>query len=429
MSLRSLFAVAALLLASACSSEGNRAEEPSTTLVFSFAEQDETKLELLARLARGFEAEHPGVRVFLHTLPHSTDAQRVFYLTSLSTRSSFVDVMKTDVIWTAEFAAAGLLRDLSGSRALAGKERFLPALLAQATYNGRLYGAPYYATFGTLFYRADLLRKHNLRPPRTLKELVAQARRVGKAEGVHGLLFQAADYEGLACVFFEIYACLGDPAQVEEGKVRLDPGITRDTLRFLHDAIREHGITPPEVLSHTEVESTESFASKEALFMRNWRGAHDTLARRLPSGAVGAAVMPASRGPLSGGFLLAVNSRTDVPELAEAFVAYMVRPANQRLLARGRGEGSALAAMYRGEPGRPPGLQGPAFSGYVIRPRSPYYFELSQVVTEETRAVLKGERGVDEGARRITTRAQEVSLTRRAAPGFPETSYMTRYRQ
>lgn len=407
---------------------GDSSPASGKSVVFSFAEGGEAKAAALERLARGFEEERGGVRVFLHPLPSSTDAQRVFYLTTLSSRSNFVDVMEADVIWTAEFAAAGLLRELSGAAALADTGRFLPGLLAQAGYGDKLYGAPYYATFGTLFYRADLLAKHKLKPPRTLAELLDQADKVGKAEAISGLLLQAADYEGLACVFFELYACLGDPAEVKEGKVSLDATITRDTLRFLHGAMHLRGAIPRDVLDHTEVDSTAIFGDGEAVFMRGWNGAHGAVARALPPGAVGTMIMPASRGPLSGGFLLAVNGHTDVPELAEAFVEYMLRTDSQRLLARERGQGPALTALYSDD-ARPAGLPGEgAPAGYLIRPRSPYYFELSQVVTEEVRAVLRGDRTVEEGASRLVARAGKLSLPRRAAPGFPQSSYMTRYR-
>ena len=423
-------AVTLLAMVSACSSGENpaRSGAQAITMVFSYAEGGAGKQALMAKLARGFEAERPGVKVYLHPLPANTDSMRVFHLTSLASKSSYVDVIEADVIWTAEFAAAGLFKDLSSSKALADRDSFLPALLAQATYDGKLHAAPYYATFGTLFHRADLLRKHDLKPPASLKDLVDQAKKVGEAEKVDGLLFQAADYEGLACVFFELYSCFGDPAQVEGGKVRLNPDVTLKTLRFMHDAIHLHKITPADVLSHTEVDSTERFARGEALFMRGWSGSHGTVSGRLPKEAVGVSVMPASRGPLSGGFLLAVNSRTDVPEHAEAFVAYMVRPATQRLLAARRGQGSALKALYNG-PERPPGLAADGLQGHVIRPRSPYYFELSHVLTEEIRAVLNEQRTVGEGARRITSRAAALKLSRRATPGFLKSNYMTRYRQ
>ena len=142
---------------------GCRDFEPGPrTLVYSYGEGGEIKDSLMRDLARRFEEQNEGTRVFLHALPSSTDAQRVFYLMSLMAHSIYVDLFELDVFWTAEFAAAGLLMDLSRHEAFADRSRFLEPLITQGTYDGKLYAAPYYATFGTLFYRADLLRKHNL---------------------------------------------------------------------------------------------------------------------------------------------------------------------------------------------------------------------------------------------------------------------------
>ncbi len=415
-----LLIAAALLAASACADDQRVAGASARTLVFSYAETEKSRHDLLVSLARDFEAEHAGARVYMHRLPHSTDDQRTFYLTSLASRSRFVDVFKADVIWTAEFAAAGLLRDLSSSEALADRSWYQPALLRQATYDGKQYAVPMSLSVGTLFYRLDLLRKHGLRPPRTLKELEQHARKVGQAEGMDGLHFPAEDYEGLACVFFELYACLGDPVSAVGGKVSLHPGVTRATLEFMHRAVHEVGITPASVLSQTEVESEEAFASGRAVFVRGWHRALPALVRRLGKDAVGVSAMPASRGPLSGGYLLAINRHTDVPRLAEAFVAFLSRPENrQRLAVPGAAQPAADEAGGVG------GVPAPR----IIRPMSPNYFELSQAITSEARAVLQGEATPAAAADRLVKRVGALKLPRRAGPEFPAASYMTRYRQ
>lgn len=412
-----------LILGSACKDFA----PGDTTLVYSYGGGGEIKAAVLRELAAQFEAKHPGTRIYLHALPPRTDDQRTFYLSSLSARSNFVDVFEADVIWTAEFAGAGLLLDLGRFPAFADTTRFVRPLVQQATYDGKLYAAPYYATFGALFYRADLLRKHKLKPPTTLEQLVQQAKQVGQAEGMAGLLFQADDYEGLACTFLELYACHGEPARVAGERVALDPATTRRTLRFMLDAIATHKITPASVLSHFEVDSTEAFSAGKAVFMRNWPGAYPYIRQHLDAAAIGVSVMPSSRGSLSGGFLLAVNARTEVPRLAAALAAFFASPSSQRLLARRLGQAPALRALYQGAD-RPPGLPAGVLGSHVIRPRSPYYFELSQVITEQTRAVLKGELSVDQGTQRMIDRTRDLKLLRKAAPGFPKSNYMTRYR-
>jgi multiple sugar transport system substrate-binding protein len=260
--------------------------------------------------------------------------------------------------------------------------------------------------------------------------MVSQAKKVGEAEGIDGLLFQAADYEGLTCVFLELYACHGEPMRAQGERAVLDPDATRRTLQFMHDALHLHGITPDAVLSQMEIEQTEAFAAGEALFMRNWRGAYPYLRQRLSADQIGVMTMPSSRGPISGGFLLAVNRRTEVPDLALALADFLTRPESQRRLAL-RGQSPALAALYGEGVGNVPHVRGvPAVvpRRAVIRPQSPYYFELSQIITEEVRAVLREKQNVERGTARLVSRSRKLRLLRRAAPGFPKTNYMTRFR-
>ena len=60
---------------------------------------------------------------------------------------------------------------------------------------------------------------------------------------------------------------------------------------------------------------------------------------------------------------------------------------------------------------------------------SPNYFELSQAITSEARAVLQGEATPAAAADRLVKRVGALKLPRRAGPEFPAASYMTRYRQ
>jgi multiple sugar transport system substrate-binding protein len=426
--LRSLPGAALLLCLVAPLWTGCRNFDPGPkTLVYSYGEGGEIKDALMRDLARRFEEQNEGTRVFLHALPSSTDAQRVFYLTSLMAHSSYVDLFELDVYWMAEFAAAGLLMDLSRHAAFADRSRFIEPLITQGTYDGKLYAAPYYATFGTLFYRADLLRKHNLTAPRTIDELVQQARQVGRAEGLDGFLFQAENYEGLTCTFLELYACHGVPVHVEGKRAVFDPETTKRTLQFMYDAVHTHGITPESVLLHTEVESTNAFSEGRAVFMRNWNGAYRYIREGLAAAKIGVAAMPSSQGPLSGGWLLAVNRRTEVPKLAVNFAAFLSGRESQELMTKRRGQAPALRSMYQGE-SRPQGLPRDLLEGNVLRPQSPSYQGLSMILTEEVRAVLQKQRSVADGARQIVRRARKLKMSRIADPDYPKTNYLTTYR-
>lgn len=404
-----------------------RGETDQNTIVFSYGEGGELKEEAIAELVSRFEKQNSGSKVFLHPIPTSSDGQRLFYLTSLGSHSNFIDVFEADVIWTSEFAGAELLLDLSDVPAFSNRELFVEQLVRQATYNNKLYAAPYSANYSALFYRRDLLEKHGLRPPRSLDELTKQASALSQAEGIAGFVWQAKDYEGLTCNFLDFYRGFGGEISVDGDRVSLDREKTQQTLQFMYDSIHTHQISPDFVLDHIEIDSNHVFRNGQAVFMRNWHNALRYVERGSLGENIGVAVMPPGRGSLTGGWQLAINARTTNRELALRFIEFMVSTESQRFLAQRRGQGPALRELYPTLENGPVIPEG-ALNRIVVRPQSPYYFEFSVVTTEETRSVLNKTRTVEQATENIIERTEQLELDRQAPPDFPESHYMTRYR-
>src|ERR687886_1308220 len=118
--------------------------------------------------------------------------------TELQSGSGDIDVIGGDVIWPAQFAANGWILDLSDRFPEEERSEFLPAPIQANTYQGRIYGVPWYTDAGMLYYRRDLLEQSGFsRPPRTYDELKNMVRRVQRDSGTrYGFVFQGADYEG-----------------------------------------------------------------------------------------------------------------------------------------------------------------------------------------------------------------------------------------
>ena len=93
-------------------------------------------------LIKRFEDGHAGIRVRTEALPSSSDEQHQFYVINLRAESADFDVMALDVIWVAEFARAGWLRDLSETFATADREDFFKGPLAAIRYRDRVYAVP-----------------------------------------------------------------------------------------------------------------------------------------------------------------------------------------------------------------------------------------------------------------------------------------------
>jgi multiple sugar transport system substrate-binding protein len=142
----------------------------------SIAQFRQRDLEVENRLLREFEAA-TGIRVRQRVMPASSDLQHQQYVTWLASRDRSVDVYPIDLIWVAEFAAAGWILPLDERLPAGARGDFLPAPLASAVYRGRLYAVPRFTESGLLYYRTDL----SPRPPATWQELAQRAR--GRADG------------------------------------------------------------------------------------------------------------------------------------------------------------------------------------------------------------------------------------------------------
>jgi multiple sugar transport system substrate-binding protein len=110
-----------------------------------------------------------------------------------------IDVIIGDVIWPAQFAANGWIADLTDR--FTDADEFLPGPMQSATYEGKVYGVPWYTDAGLLYYRKDLLEKAGYSgPPATWDELQEMANKVKQDEGIkNGFVFQGAEYEGGVC--------------------------------------------------------------------------------------------------------------------------------------------------------------------------------------------------------------------------------------
>src|SRR5690348_7551310 len=110
-----------------------------------------------------------------------------------------VDVIEMDTIWTPQFASAGWVEDLT-SRISDDLKKDIPASsLGAVTYQGKLYGMPWYNSAKHLFYNAKLLQDAGFSsPPTTLDEFAKQAQATTKA-GQWGSVWGWKQAEGLIC--------------------------------------------------------------------------------------------------------------------------------------------------------------------------------------------------------------------------------------
>ena len=353
---------------------------------------------LLAREVAAFTAAHPAIHVRIQPTPDDATQRHQLYVQWLNARAGDPDVLQLDVVWTAEFAAAGWIAPLDRFQPDTGA--FFPNVLAADRWAHHLYALPWYADVGMLYWRTDLLA----RPPRTFAELSADAR-VGRERGdgrvPYGIVWQGARYEGLVTVFLEYLGGFGGRIMGNDGTVTVDSPQAISALTFMGDQIGT--IAPEQVLTWHEEESRFAFQNGKAVFMRNWPYAaallRDTSQSRV-AGRFAVAPMPATPGSAStaalGGAELAVNAFSDAPDSAYALVAFLTAPGQMLERATAAGYYPTRPALFD-DPRLEHALAVPPAQARAVieratpRPVTPVYSQLSELLQIQLHRALTRE--------------------------------------
>jgi multiple sugar transport system substrate-binding protein len=306
-------------------------------------------------LLKEFERRHPGVRVQAESLSWNSDDQHQFFVINLEGRGAAFDVMMLDVIWVAEFARAGWLLDLSPWVSAAELAPHFPSTIEPATWSGHVWAMPWLMNVGILYYRADLLAKHRLQPPKTWEALVDQIERIRTAERdprLDGVLWQGRQYEGLTVNALEAMWANGARVFGADGAIFPEEERAAGGLSFLR-ALIVSGVSPSWVTAADEELSRRHFGDGRAIFLRNWPYAMDLFqaAGSPVRGRVGIAPLPgrvggAASAASSGGAHLGVNRRTRHPELAAALVRFLAGAQAQKAMAMGGALNPTRMALY-----------------------------------------------------------------------------------
>ncbi len=154
-----------------------------------------------------YNQSHPGVHVKLLELPTSADQQRTQLTQRLQAKSSECDVLGMDVIWTAEFASQGWLKDVTPA-IQARQSEFIPSTLNTAKINGKYWAVPFNTNAGLLYYNDKKVSQ----APTTWQQVLQMA----KTDGGFG--FQGQAYEGLTVDFLEMLYSAGGSVLSSDGK-------------------------------------------------------------------------------------------------------------------------------------------------------------------------------------------------------------------
>src|SRR3954468_8965215 len=173
---------------------------------------------LMPHLASEWNASHANEKVTVKQQSDQADQQLSDLEQHFQAKDPGYDVVTVDVVWTAEFAAKGWIIPLAGQYNL-DTSALLPATVKAASYNGKLYAAPYASDGGLLYYRTDLVKT----APTTWDQIISQCNGkttngtiTGPKPGCYAGQF--AKYEGLTVNAAEAINAAGGTIVGPDGK-------------------------------------------------------------------------------------------------------------------------------------------------------------------------------------------------------------------
>jgi N,N'-diacetylchitobiose transport system substrate-binding protein len=178
--------LAAVVAAAASLAGGTTAASDANTLTVWLQVDAQTGwADVVAAANNQFESSHPGWNV---DVQYQTWGDHLGKFDATLAAGNVPDVIELGNSEMTKYMAAGAFADLTSAKAsFPNSSNWLAGLTTSASYNGKLYGVPYYAGSRVVTYRSDLYKRAGItRLPRSLAEFTAGARKLAAKSGKKG---------------------------------------------------------------------------------------------------------------------------------------------------------------------------------------------------------------------------------------------------
>ena len=415
---------AALLGVAGCGGgDSGGGDSGSGEITFIYGPTGNTDQKTIQQLVDKFNKQNDGdITAKFRQAPSDTGAYFDQLRTEFQAQSKDIDVILGDVIWPAQFAANGWITDLSDRFPEDERSKFLGGPIDSMSYEGGMYGVPWFTDAGMLYYRKDLLEQSGFsEPPKTWDELKQMAQKVQQDSGTkNGYVFQGANYEGGVVDGLEqVWTHGGDVLGDSSDKVVLDSPESIAGLATERSMI-ESGISPQAVANFKEDESAGAFLQGNAVFLRNWPYVYGLLTdpeqSKIKLDQVGVAPLPKGQGGQSfsglGGWNFYISEFSQKQDAAYEFVKFMTASEQQKFRALEGGYLPTLQSLYEDQeildevPVVKLGRE--ALQNTRPRPVSPVYSDMSLKMGEQFNASLKGDVSPEEAIKNLQKDLQDI---------------------
>src|SRR5215218_3500968 len=372
-----------------------------------------------------FNKQHKGeFQVKYREMPSDTGQYFDQLRTEFQAGGGEIDVIGGDVIWPAQFAAQGWIVDFSDRMPESEQSKYLPGPIESLTYDGKIWGVPWYTDAGMLYYRKDLLEQSGISaPPKTWPELQEMAMQVSQDTGTkYGFVFQGSEYEGGVCNGCEyIYTHGGnvldpaDPSKVVIDSPEAIAGLTTE------QSMTKDKVAPLAVSTYTEEETDPAFLNGDAVFARNWpymyalAGTSDF--PKVKPEQIAVAPLPVGEpdptiASTLGGWNFLVNAASDMQEEAWEFIKFMTAPEQMKYRAVNATLLPTLKSLYD-DPEVVEAIPVIKLGKEAIqhtrpRPVSPYYGDMSLEMAEQFASVVKGDTSPEQAAKTLQSSLENI---------------------
>jgi N,N'-diacetylchitobiose transport system substrate-binding protein len=178
-------AILAVALAAAASTASGGTSSAKATKLVVWLQNDAQNgwPEAVALANRTFKAAHPDVDVDVQYQSWGNHLQKFDAALAGGDAPDVIEMGNTE---TVKYMAAGAFKTLSQS-VFPNNKTWLQGLKSSASYNGKLYGVPYYAGARAVIYRKDQYRAAGIKgTPTSLAQFVADGKKLMKKYGKNG---------------------------------------------------------------------------------------------------------------------------------------------------------------------------------------------------------------------------------------------------
>ena len=418
---RPICAVVALLAGASAAVAQDRSLDGVT---LNIASQNDAFAAVLVQLAPKFE-EKTGAEVNVEILSYPELLTKV--TADFIAGTGGYDVVTMDIVWAGQFEEAGHTVDLGplikrDEADLALDDIYPVAMEALGQYNGRQIAYPFAGYANVLAYRTDRYEAAGLEPPKTMDELVADAKALTDAsKDEYGFVANGAKGPAVAQDWMQYNSQLGGAIVDADGKPALNSDSNVKSLTVYKELFDE--TAPPGAVSYDWGGREESFRQGLVANMQTWSvgaASYDNPEQSKIVGKAGIALAPVAEGlePTYGfgGWALAINDDISDADKAASweFIKWITSPEMQIEMAMAGGGGVIRKStvtdpeVVERYPYMPIIDESFVHGDGDYRPRIPQYPEIQDILGTAVNDVLVGGRDPKEALDDAQERAERL---------------------